>query len=43
MPHIKVYLHFVWSTKNREPFLKTLEIREKVWQHIKENSKTKDI
>lgn len=43
MPHISVYIHFVWSTKNREPFLKTLEIREKMWRHIIENSRKKGI
>lgn len=43
MPYIKVYIHFVWSTKNREPFLETQEIRQKVWNHIRENGKEKDI
>jgi len=43
MPFIKVYIHFVWSTKNRFPFLATKEIRATVWQHIKENAKEKDI
>jgi len=43
MPFVKVYIHFVWSTKNRYPFLKTQEIRKKVWQHIKENSIRKEI
>jgi len=43
MPHIKVYIHFVWSTKNRNPFLGTFEIREKVWQHILENARKKGI
>jgi len=43
MPHVKVYIHFVWSTKNRESFLSDKEIRFKVWRHIKENAKFKDI
>ena len=43
MPFIKVYIHFVWSTKNRESFLATKEMREKVWQHIRENAVTKGI
>ena len=43
MPHVKVYIHFVWSTKNREPFLDSPEVRIKVWQHIKENGKSKEI
>jgi putative transposase len=43
MPFIKVYIHFVWSTKNRFPFLNSLELREKMWKHIKENGKEKGI
>lgn len=43
MPFIKVYIHFVWSTKNREPFLDSPELRKKVWQHIRENAKDKNI
>ncbi len=43
MPHVKVYVHYVWSTKNREPLLSTIEIREKVWQHIRENARKKSI
>ena len=43
MPHIKVYIHFVWSTKNRVPHLNTPELRKKVWQHIAENAKSKGI
>lgn len=43
MPHIKVYIHFVWSTKCREPFLETPELRKKMWKHIKENAIQKGI
>ena len=43
MPFIKVYIHFVWSTKNRIPFLATKEIRQTVWNHIKDNAKEKGI
>ena len=42
MPHIRVWIHFVWSTKNREPFL-TNEIRNRVFEHIRSNAKKKDI
>jgi putative transposase len=42
MPLVKVWVHFVWSTKNREPFL-TDEIRVKVFRHIRENAKEKGI
>lgn len=43
MPYIKTYIHFVWSTKNRFPYLDTKELRQKVWLHIKENAKEKGI
>jgi REP element-mobilizing transposase RayT len=43
MPFIKVYIHFVWSTKNRIPFLDNKELRIKVWNHIKENAREKGI
>ncbi|MGV2452412.1 UNVERIFIED_CONTAM: IS200/IS605 family transposase [Ralstonia mannitolilytica] len=36
MAFIKIYIHLVFSTKNRVPFLNTFEIRLKVWKHIKE-------
>lgn len=43
MPFVKVYIHFVWSTKNRMPFLATREMRQKVWNHIRENARKKGI
>lgn len=43
MPFIKVYIHFVWSTKNRVPFLHSKELRLKVWNHIRENAREKGI
>jgi len=43
MPFIKVYIHFVWSTKNRMPLLETKEIRDKVWFHVRENATKKGI
>ena len=43
MPYIKVYIHFVWTTKNRVPYLNTKEIRAKVWRHIWENAQKKGI
>jgi REP element-mobilizing transposase RayT len=42
MPWVKVWIHSVWSTKNREPYLAD-GIRQKVFQHIRENAKEKDI
>ncbi len=43
MPFIKVYIHFVWSTKNRFPYLNSKELRLKVWDHIRENAVAKGI
>ena len=43
MPFIKIYIHIIWSTKNRYPFLRTKEVREMLWQHIKQNAKEKGI
>ena len=43
MPYIKVHIHFVWSTKNRIPYLSTKEIRAAMWNHIKVNAKEKEI
>lgn len=43
MPYVKVYIHFVWSTKDRVPFLDSPELRKQVWQHMKDNAKQKEI
>lgn len=43
MPFIKVYIHFVWSTKNRVPYLNSMDLRRSMWKHIKENSEKKGI
>jgi len=43
MPYVKVYIHFVWSTKNRHPHLDSKTVRLKVWKHIKENASLKGI
>ena len=43
MPFVKVYIHFVWSTKNRIPTLNSLDLRQTMWQHIRENAKKKGI
>lgn len=42
MPYIRVWIHFVWSTKNRNPLLKK-EVRHKLITHIKQNAKEKNI
>ena len=43
MSFIKVYIHFVWSTKNRVPLLDNVDLRINVWKHIRENAKEKGI
>ncbi len=43
MPFVQVHIHFVWSTKNRYPFLDSKGLRIKLWKHIKENAKEKGI
>ena len=43
MSFVKVYLHCVWSTKNRNPYLDSIELRQKVWNHIRENAIQKGI
>ncbi|MEI8059162.1 MAG: IS200/IS605 family transposase [Ferruginibacter sp.] len=42
MPFIKIWIHFVWSTKNRQPLL-TTAIRQKIFTHIRENALQKNI
>ena len=42
MPWIKVWLHFVWSTKDRAPHLEK-NIRTKVFDHIRPNAREKGI
>jgi len=42
MSWIRVWLHFVWSTKNRIPFLNE-EIRPELFTHIRENAIEKNI
>jgi len=42
MPWVRVWIHFVWSTKNREPYLNS-DIRHEVFAHIRENARAKNI
>jgi len=42
MPFIKIRIHLIWATKNREPYL-TSEIFQEVISHIRENAKNKGI
>lgn len=42
MAYVGVWIHAVWSTKNREPFL-TDSIRYKIFDHMRQNARAKEI
>ena len=42
MSWVRIWVHLVFSTKNREPFLHK-EIRKNVFQHIKQNGDKKEM
>jgi REP element-mobilizing transposase RayT len=42
MAFVKIWIHAVWGTKNRYPFL-TSAIRKELIHHIRENARTKQI
>jgi putative transposase len=42
MPHIKIWIHLIWSTKNRERII-SKELKPKLLEHIRENAKSKKI
>jgi len=42
MGYIKIWVHLVWTTKNREPIL-TQEIRRDIFSHIRKNAEKKGI
>ncbi len=42
MSYVNIWIHAVWGTKNRYPFL-TKELRPQVFYHIKTNAKQKGI
>ena len=43
MSWVRIWIHLVFCTKNRIPFLHTKEIRQTMFQHIKTNAQTKNI
>ena len=42
MPFVKIWIHAVWTTKNRTPFLNS-EIRQEVFKHIHQYALEKGI
>ena len=43
MSWVRIWVHLVFSTKNREPFLNSAELRKQFFQHIKQNAEEKQI
>ncbi|MEO8232370.1 MAG: IS200/IS605 family transposase [Ignavibacteriota bacterium] len=43
MSWIRIWVHLVFSTKNREPYLTDSKLRKLIFQHIKENAEKKEI
>ena len=43
MSWVRIWIHLVFSTKNRQPLLINEETRNKVFQHIKTNAENKNI
>ena len=43
MAYLRIWIHVVWSTKNREPLLNSIELRQRLFQHIAENAASKSI
>jgi putative transposase len=42
MPYTRVWIHYVWSTKNRQPVL-TAPFRDPLFEHIRLNARLKNI
>jgi len=42
MGFIKIWVHLVWTTKNREPLL-SADLRKQIFNHIRENASDKGI
>ena len=42
MPYLRVWIHLIWATKNRQPLI-SKELRPKLFAHIRENARKKGI
>ncbi len=42
MPYVRVWIHLIWSTKNREPLM-FKPLRTMLFTHIQENAQKKEI
>lgn len=43
MSYVRIWVHAVWATKKREPYLEDKKIRYAMFEHIRENCRKKDI
>ena len=43
MSWVCIWVHVVFCTKNREPFLQTSCVRKQLFEHIKQNANQKQI
>ncbi len=43
MSWVRIWIHLVFSTKNKTPFLNSKELRDTIFSHIAENAKEKEI
>ncbi len=43
MSWIRIWVHLVFSTKNREPYFSSPELRKNIFNHIKQNAEEKEI
>ena len=43
MSVVRIWLHIVWATKNREPFFETIDQRKILFEHILAYGRSKDI
>jgi REP element-mobilizing transposase RayT len=42
MPFVRIWIHIIWSTKNREPLIVS-DLKPKLLEHLKANAKEKNI
>ena len=43
MAYLRVWIHLVWSTKNREPLINSGEVRRELFRHIGDNAAKKEV
>jgi REP element-mobilizing transposase RayT len=43
MAYLRVWIHLVWSTKNRKPLLQNRQIRQQMFAHITDRAREKGI